>query len=579
MDKRIDFLSQPRLPSVAATAIPRAATKSGVLLGACEDGVQVFRGVPYSEPPVGDRRFRSPIPMRWEGERDATRSGPASYQINAGNREKVMAEVHAMDPGLPGDPLWPAYAAEAYAQNNASEDCLYVDIWTPSIEGAEKLPVYVYYHGGANTASSGHFRLENAANLAREENIIVVRPTYRMGALGCVHFGLVSDRFPEAINLGLQDQIAALQWVYDNIEAFGGDKDNITVGGESAGATAVSHLLTYPGTQSLIRRAIIQSFSPFHVWCTQEKEDGVAIAQIYLQILNIDDTDKLLTLDPDKFLAVHSMLQRYFPADKNCAWRPVGPVVDGNFVPQLPARFLSERTYPRQDFEVMIGFAKDEWQYFRGHSKTSQHGTEDDVIAVFAQVFGEGGATRMYQAYRELYPDHAEPGYTLGDVMSFEFFKYASLAIARNFASQGIPTHVFQFSYDLPGYGGYLRAAHTGDTAIVFRNLTEDVLRLWPGYDGADRAELRRIATQFGAMYGSFIRSGNPASAWPKFDVENGAVMWLGHSVELKQHLLDKEWDTFTRAGIEDVNVLEKRLSTNSRASLNVRNRAFASKA
>jgi carboxylesterase type B len=96
-----------------------------------------------------------------------------------------------------------------------------------------------------------------------------------MGALGCVHFGLVSDRFPEAINLGLQDQIAALKWVYENIEAFSGDRSNITVGGESAGATAVSHLLTYPGTQPLIRRAIIQSFSPFHVWSTQEKEDGV----------------------------------------------------------------------------------------------------------------------------------------------------------------------------------------------------------------------------------------------------------------------------------------------------------------
>jgi para-nitrobenzyl esterase len=576
MDKQVQSLPQPRLPSVAATAKPKVSTKSGLLRGAWEDGVQVFRGVPYSTPPIGDRRFRSPVPLQWEGERDATRSGPASYQINAGNRENVTAEIEAMDPGLPGDPLWPAYAAETYAQNNASEDCLYLEIWAPRAAGTENLPVYVYYHGGANTASSGHFRLENSANLAREENIIVVRPTYRMGALGCVHFGLVSDRFPEAINLGLQDQIAALKWVYENIEAFGGDRNNITVGGESAGATAVSHLLTYPGTQPLIRRAIIQSFSPFHVWSTQEKEDGVAIAQLYLQILGIDDTDKLLTLDPDKFLAVHSMLQRYFPADKNCAWRPVGPVVDGNCVPQLPLQFLSEQTYPRRDFELMIGFAKDEWQYFRGHSKTSQHGTQDDVIAIFAQVFGEGNARTLYQVYRELYPGHTEPGYILGDVMSFEFFKYASLAIARNFVSQEIPTHVFQFSYDLPGYGGYLRAAHTGDTAIVFRNLTDDVLRMWPGYDGTDRAELRRIATQFGAMYGSFIRSGSPGSAWPKFDTENGTIMWLGHTVEPKQHLLNEEWDSFTRAGIEDVKVLEKRLSTNSRASLNVRSRAFA---
>jgi len=551
------------------------ATQSGLLLGALERGVQVFRGVPYSVPPVGGRRFRSPIPIQWEGQHDATRSGPASYQINTGNRERVKAEIETMDPGLPGDPLWPGYAAETYAQDNASEDCLYLDIWIPATGPAENLPVYVYYHGGANTASSGHFRLEDAANLAREEHIIVVRPTYRMGALGFVHFGLVSDRFPEAINLGLQDQIAALKWVHDNIEAFGGDKENITVGGESAGATAVSHLLSYPGTQPLIRRAIIQSFSPFNVWCTQQKEDAVAVAQLYLQILNIDDADKLLTLDPDKFLAVHSMLQRYFPADKNCAWRPAGPVVDANFAPQLPVRFLSEQDYPRHNFELTIGFAKDEWQYFRGHSKTAQHGTEKDVLAVLAQAFGGSGAKRLYQTYRDLYPDHAEPGYTLGDVMSFEFFKYPSLAIARNFAARGIPTYVFQFSYDLPGYGGYLRAAHTGDTAIVFRNLTDDVLRMWPGYDGTDRAELRRIATQFGAMYGSFIRSGNPGFAWPKFDMENGTIMWLGHTVEPKKHLFDNEWDAFTHGGVEDMKFLERRLSTNCRASLNIRKRAF----
>jgi hypothetical protein len=85
-------------------------------------------------------------------------------------------------------------------------------------------------------------------------------------------------------------------------------------------------------------------------------------------------------------------------------------------------------------------------------------------------------------------------------------------------------------------------------------------LHLWPGYDGVDWAELRRIATQFGSIYGSFIRSGNPSSAWPKFEVENGAIMWLGHTVEVKRHLLGKESDAFIRGGIEDVQVLEKRL-------------------
>jgi hypothetical protein len=109
--------------------------------------------------------------FRCDGKENATLPGrvPPRIRSTSGTARRFKAEVEAMDPGLPGDPLWPAYAAQTCAQNNASEDCLYVDIWTPSTERAEKLLVYVYYHGGANTASSGHFRLENAANLTREE--------------------------------------------------------------------------------------------------------------------------------------------------------------------------------------------------------------------------------------------------------------------------------------------------------------------------------------------------------------------------------------------------------------------------
>jgi hypothetical protein len=114
------------------------------------------------------------------------------------------------------------------------------------------------------------------------------------------------------------------------------------------------------------------------------------------------------------------------------------------------------------------------------------------------------------------------------------------------------------------------------DMTKSFGSFVPRVCRIKSWHCGGRRAELRGIATQFGAMYGSFIRSGSPGSAWPKFDTENGTIMWLGHTVEPKQHLLNEEWDPFTRAGIEDVKVLEKHLSINSRAALNVRSRAFA---
>ena len=170
----------------------------------------------------------------------------------------------------------------------------------------------------------------------------------------------------------------------------------------------------------------------------------------------------------------------------------------------------------------MIGVAKDEWQFFRGHSETARHGSEDAVINVFAQILGDDGARQLYDAYRGIHPDH-EPGHILDDVMSFEFFKFPSLLIAANLGRQGTPVHVFQFSYDLPGAGGYLRAVHTGDMPLIWRNLDEASLRRWPGYDG----------------------------------------------------VLDDEWAIFRAAGLKDVAHLEKLLVANVRSDLDVRRRAM----
>jgi para-nitrobenzyl esterase len=553
----------------------RVETEDGVLVGGVEEGVRVFRGVPYAQPPTGARRFGSPVPNEpWAGVREATRSGPASVQINQANTSRVMEIVRKIDPGVPGVMAWPDYTPKTYSQPHVDEDCLYLDIWVPEEGGEKPLPVYLYYHGGANVVSSGSFWLERGARLAREERVIVVRPNYRLGALGWVHFGLISDELPDAVNLGLQDQIAALRWVHRNIATFGGDPANITIGGESCGATAVSHLLCYPDTRPLIRRAVIQSLSPFNLWCTQRREEATEVAFQYLQLLEISDPAELRRLEPEYFLAVHNVLTRLFPADRNMAWRPMGAVVDGDLVPQVPAIYLSTARFPRVDFELMIGVAKDEWQFFRGHSETARRGSEPAVVDVFAQAFGRERARQLYNAYRTIYPDHTEPGHILDDVMSFEFFKFSSLLIADRLARQGVPVHLFQFSYDLPGIGGYLRAAHTGDMPFIWRNLDEADLRQWPSFDGADRSELEHIAVDFGRLYGAFLRDGDPGTAWPAFNPDGRTVLWVGHTVEPRPGLLDTELKAFKEAGVGDVAALEAKLVRNVRADLNVRRRA-----
>ncbi len=542
-------------------------TAQGSLRGTREDGVRVFRGVPFAAAPVGPQRFRPPQPApTWQGVRPAVKPGPASYQFNGANEEAVTRLIAELDPGAPGIMAWPPYTNATYRHDHAAEDCLYLDIWVPDA-GADlsRLPVYVYYHGGANAVSSGSFTLERGAHLARTQQIIVVRPNYRLGALGWVHFGLISDALSEAVNLGLQDQVAALRWVHENISVFGGDPDNIAIGGESAGGTAVSHLLTLPSAQGLFRRAVIQSLSPFNPWCTQQRSDAASVARRYLDLLGLDDAAELADIDPDRLLAVQNILTRWFPPDAPVAWRPLGGVVDGDWIPHMPSRHLAEDSLDLDGKEVVIGFAKDEWLFFRGHSDTVREGTRDDVLAVLTPIFGDHAAG-VYRAYQQLYPDHTAPGRILSDIMSFAFFKFPSLRIAQNMASQNIQVRAFQFSYELPGLGGALHAVHTGDIPFLFGNHTDTDLAWWPAFDGIDRDELARVSTTAMDLYGAFIRGEDPGPAWPRFHAaQHNTVLWLGRDIEPRPDLLQGDLNAFTTHGINDVTTLENILARNLR--------------
>lgn len=533
----------------------------GVLQGVLEDGVRVFHGVPFAQPPVGPLRFRARRPMRpWTETRDAGAAGPASIQVNLPNAPEVMRLADTIDPAAPGIPSWPAYVGETYSHETISEDCLYLDIWAPPAPPGAKLPVYLYYHGGTNAVSSGSFTLERGANLAAQETMIVVRPNYRLGALGWVHFGLLCDALPEAVNLGLQDQVAALQWVRDHITAFGGDPDNITIGGESCGATAVSHLLTHPGARTLFRRAIIQSLSPFNVWCTQERRQAEFVVHKYLHLLGIDDPAELLSIDPARLLAVQSVMTRFLRPDDNVAWRPLGGVVDGDWIPSMPAAFLAHGNVEGVGTELMIGFAKDEWQFFRGHSDTIRHGSRADALGVLGQIYGGEAASELFDAYERLHPMHDNPGHILSDIMSFEFFKFSSLLIARNYASYGIAAYVFQFAFDLPGWGGELRAVHTGDMPFLWRNYTVDDLRQWPSFDGIDLAALKRTSDNMGRHYAGFIRDGQPGSGWAPFDIEQQTILSFGKEVAPVPGLLTGELEAFAAVKLRDVGALERQM-------------------
>ena len=209
-----------------------AATRAGELRGTREGGVAVWRGVGYAEQPVGERRFVAPGPVQpWTGVRDATRHGPLPPQ------GKTFVGGGRDDPKV------------------RDEACLTLTVWSP--DPGASLPVMVWIPGGAFVFGAGQFQLYNGSRLAANGNVVVVNVTYRIGVFGGFELSSLGEGFDD--NLCLRDQIAALQWVRDNIAAFGGDPGRVTVFGESAGATSVLALLASPPAAGLFGRAIAQS--------------------------------------------------------------------------------------------------------------------------------------------------------------------------------------------------------------------------------------------------------------------------------------------------------------------------------
>jgi para-nitrobenzyl esterase len=259
-------------------------TRRGPVRGLAERGVAVFRGIPFARPPVGPLRFAPPAPpARWTGVRDATRFGPAASQNGA-----LIGPVMSLGIGRTG------------------EDCLYLNVWTPAADRRRR-PVLVWIHGGAFVLGAGSQMLYDGGALARRGDVVVVTINYRLGAFG---FLRLRDRFgtrlPATGNEGLLDQVAALEWVRDEIEAFGGDPGRVTIFGESAGAMSCATLLAVPRARGLFHRAILQSGAANFVW---PRDVAARLAEHVIDELGGGSPDALQALPPDRVLAVQ---RRFF---------------------------------------------------------------------------------------------------------------------------------------------------------------------------------------------------------------------------------------------------------------------------
>ncbi|AMN39016.1 carboxylesterase/lipase family protein [Rhodoplanes sp. Z2-YC6860] len=485
-------------------------TKSGTLRGARENGLTVFRGVPYAAAPVGELRFAPPQPVApWRDVRDATRDGPVPPQ----GRSRL---AHVM-----GD-----------FERPQSEDCLTLNIWTRATDG-KKRPVMVWIHGGAFSSGAGSLPWYSGERFALNGDVVVVSINYRLGALGFLCLPGVSPG-----NLGLLDQVAALKFVRDNIAAFGGNPDNVTVVGQSAGGASISILMTMPLAAGLFRRAILQS-APFGR-PARTLEDSHRIGRRFLEVLGLkpEQADALKSLPFAKLVAAQGevgRLEKKF-ADTQA---PFWPVIDGDVYPGEVGPALAAGA--GRDIDVMVGTTREEMAAFYGIDPDIPKADAAAIEGVFAAMF-KTGHRAVYDETRRMRASSGNAA-LLGDLMTDVNFRMGSLRFAEARADQGRPAYVFQFDWQSPE--GF-EACHCIEIPFVFNNFEH-----WtdaPMVKGADPKVASGLAEAMHRAWIAFARTGKPdhpgLPVWPAYRREDRMTMRFDTMIGPVSDLAGLNWRT-----------------------------------
>ena len=461
-------------------------TPFGRLRGATSEGVTAFRRVPYAEAPIGAKRFDMPGPApRWSGVRDATLPGP-------------------IPPQLPSrlDAVNGVYDAEQ------SEDCLHLDIWTGH-SANDRAPVLVFLHGGAFMTGGGSLPCYDGETLAKENGLVVVNITYRLGILGFwpgADFG--------GLNLGLHDQIAALRWIKQAIGCFGGDPNRITVAGQSAGAFSIAAMLGTDLGRDLFNRAILMS-APVGIRL-RNVDQAKPLAAILLDTLGLkpNETDKLRTMPIAQIHAGLRALQKRPPAVPGDITPPFMPLLDGSLIPRDPIEPLLDGSSGW--CEMVIGVTREEYAAFSVSNPGLDELSDENLLALFKARLGESANVALERIRAQRVP--ATPRAILGDFHSEQTFIEPSLEIAATRSRAGQSTFAYIFDWQSPNPA--MGACHCIDLPFLFGNL--DVWKAAPMLHGADWRAVRELSQLFRGALAAFAEHGDPNGnrlpKWPSHE-------------------------------------------------------------
>jgi para-nitrobenzyl esterase len=505
-------------PGTAAASVmesPTVQTAAGQVKGLSALGVHSFKGIPYAASTAGANRFMAPQPLAaWTGVRDATH-----YTTRSPQRASVYT----------GSPAAQLLYPFSYQTDLDSEDCLNLNLWTRGLGDGGKRPVMVWFHGGGFDYSSGNEWMFDGTNLALRGDVVVVTVNHRLNVFGYLNLKeLGGPRYAHSANAGMLDLVASLQWIKDNIAAFGGDPGNVTIFGVSGGGAKVSTMLAMPAAKGLFHKAIIQSGPGLRA---KSPESATKVAEAILKECGLSSAqvDRLQSVPVERLVAGIEPAMRSVANGESLL--PGFPNMLPGFVPVLDEVDLPRHPFDpagpdcSDDVPIIIGTTKDEAAFFTSDDPRiwNRTLTEAELKGRITQMVGPKDADRVIAVYRKAFPKKNPAELFIAAATGKANWSNSITLAERKYAKGKAPVYMYMFAWELPTFDGKFMACHAADVAFTFDNL--DIV---PNL--TDRsAEPRALAAKVSGAYIEFARTGRPGDkalpAWPVYSPQERATM------------------------------------------------------